>query len=277
MTPLGLRTRASAGNEANRNASGSAAIRLAFVPLLPSVSLSMSSTGGSSRAAGAERAEGKVQVVHRMEGYFDKLKSKKNLGSDFNKRYFAVVRTPDKRFCLNYYGKRSDLADENCRPSGSIPLKEITYVGVPGQSVEDGGQPGFKVGDPGKLAKKKKKKPDDTILAHNPIMEEYAARGIQIGSLNQNIFIVATNKSMAQKWIAGLCFMRNLRLPPGTGWPKKFGPPPPCLFKADKNGKLKEAAPEEAKPLAGYFNSVVVEKGVPILEFGCASFVFSSK
>ena len=56
-----------------------------------------------------------------MEGYFDKMKSKKALGSDFNKRYFAVVRTPDNRFYLNYYNKRADMADEG-RPGGCVRM-----------------------------------------------------------------------------------------------------------------------------------------------------------
>jgi hypothetical protein len=246
----------------------------------------MSASGGSG-GGGAEGSpaatKGKspshretTTVVHRMEGYFDKLKSKKGLGSGFNKRYFAVVRTPDNRFFLNYYGKRSDLTDDS-KPSGSIPLAEIDFVGVPGQKVEDRGRPDFKVGDPSKTKKKESLTNLNStpgtpaggegegggggILAHDGTMEKHAARGLQIGSKHQNMFIVGDNSSMAHKWIAGLCFMRDLPLPPGIGWPKKFGAPPPCLFKSSKDGEVTDAPSELPRVVQGFLNSVVVEKG----------------
>ena len=75
------------------------------------------------------------------------------------------------------------------------------------------------------------------------------------------MFIVADNKSMALKWAAGLCLMRDLKLPPGVGWPKKFGPPPVQLFKTSDNGELEAMESEKARRLEGYFNSLVVEKG----------------
>ena len=188
-----------------------------------------------------------------MEGYFDKLKSKKALGGDFNKRYFAVVRTPENRFMLNYYNKRGDLTDGS-KPNGSIELKDISFVGVYGQPVQKGGQPHFKVGDPAKSKQRHRRSDSDSSsMSSSTVMEKHAARGIQISSKTVNMFIVADNKSMAHKWTAGLCIMLDMPLPPGVGWPKKFGSPPPCLAKL--------AIAEKARQLEGYFNTLVVEKG----------------
>jgi hypothetical protein len=195
-----------------------------------------------------------------MEGYFEKLKSKKNLGTDFNRRYFAVVRMPNNQHFLNYYSKRADL-NEDANPSCSIALKDLTFVGSPNQSEAEGGQPKFKVGDPRKLKKQKKNSNQSGgMIIHNTVMENHADHGIQIASKYVNIFIVAANKSMAHKWIAGLCLLRDLTPPPNIVWPKKFGPPPPKLFKSGKDGLLISAPKQKTRSLQGYFNAIVVEK-----------------
>jgi hypothetical protein len=250
---------------------------------------------GSKGKASKDAPSDGPAVVHRMEGYFDKLKSKKALGSDFNKRYFAVVRSSDDRYFLNYYGKRTDLAG-GTDASGSIELSDITFIGIPGQPADAGGRPDFQVGDPEKLRKEAEKRKAaghgagsskdlkasagaaeskdggadgaaavaaaaGSTMVHNAVMEKHADRGIQIGSRLQNIFIVADNKSMAKKWISGLCIMRDLPAPPGMGWPKKFGPPPARLYKANADGTVAETPKEKVRPFQGYFNSLVVEKG----------------